>query len=117
MLKSYKFTITAVTLKKKDLLKSYTYTAHIHALIIYLSIYTTHSCYSFAFLQKDFPFIHSQVKADKELWEHKANKILQRDEPQQEDNSNPDETDLPEGAGKVGGVLVGAAVDAEKSKT
>lgn len=58
------------------------------------------------------------MKAERELWEHKANKILQRDEPQQEDNSNPDGTDLPDGGkGKSGGVLVGADDDATKSKT
>lgn len=64
------------------------------------------------------------MKAERELWEHKANKILQRDEPQ-EDNSNPDVTDLPDGGGigkgssiaKSGNVLVGAGDDAEKSKT
>lgn len=71
--------------------------------------------------KKDFPFAHSQVKAERELWEHKANKILQRDEPQQEDNSNPDETDLPDGKGagisKSNGVLVDGGNEAEKSKT
>lgn len=62
-----------------------------------------------------------QVKANKELWEQKANEILQRDEPQQDDNFNlnPDETDLPDGnaGGNIdgGGAIVGK--NAAKTKT
>lgn len=66
------------------------------------------------------------MKANQKLWEHKAKQILKRDEPQQEDNSNPDDTDLPDGGGGGGGAVgfgsnnIGNDVrvnDVEKEKT
>ncbi|XP_037028032.1 protein-tyrosine sulfotransferase [Bradysia coprophila] len=62
-----------------------------------------------------------KVKANQKLWEHKAKQILKRDEPQQEDNSNPDDTDLPDGGGVgFGSNNIGNDVrvnDVEKEKT
>lgn len=58
------------------------------------------------------------MKANQKLWEHKAKQILKRDEPQQEDNSNPDDTDLPDGGGVGFGSNNDIHVnDVEKEKT
>lgn len=49
-------------------------------------------------------FFFVQVQAEKQLWEHKAKQILNRDEPLvQDDNSNPDDTDSPDGGVGTGG--------------
>lgn len=48
--------------------------------------------------------LYTQVQADKQLWEHKAKQILNRDDPVvQDDNSNPDDTDTPDGGAKDSG--------------
>lgn len=40
-----------------------------------------------------------QVKAEKTLWENRANQILKRKEVRQEESENADDADLPDGAG------------------
>lgn len=51
----------------------------------------------FKFVFKQFCFFFClKVKADEKLWESKAKQLLKRSEPEQDDNSNPDDTDTPE---------------------